>query len=204
MSATPFALWLEVPHPDALRVVPNLQLDAIAIEAVSHANQARVELAELQVRADQLTTEAARVLVDKRTSRSGVCSACGGAESGCPCSQRCSHGAAMAVTGSCVRRASNSVAAPPCWRRPGCFWTFPRLWHRQTSTLREIRGGAVHSEVPDTVRATRSDARQQWARGQQRVFGGIPLLPVPPGAVESSLGVHSHGASATAFAAASF
>ena len=59
------ALWLEVPDPDALSVVPNLQLDAIAIEAVSHANQARAELAEVQVRANQLTTEAARILVDK-------------------------------------------------------------------------------------------------------------------------------------------
>ncbi len=59
------ALWLEVPDPDALRIVPNLQLDAIAIEAVSHANQARVELAEVQARANQLTTDAARILVDK-------------------------------------------------------------------------------------------------------------------------------------------
>jgi predicted RNase H-like HicB family nuclease len=59
------ALWLDAQDGDALQIVPNIQLDPIAIDAVSRANQARSELHELQVEVNQLTADAARLLVEK-------------------------------------------------------------------------------------------------------------------------------------------
>lgn len=58
-------LWLDAPDPDALEILPNIQLDPVAIDAVSRANQARSELHALQVQTNQLTADAAQVLVEK-------------------------------------------------------------------------------------------------------------------------------------------
>ena len=59
------ALWLDVPNPDALKIVPDLRLDPAAVDVVSRANRARFEAHERTQEAAKLAREAALVLVDK-------------------------------------------------------------------------------------------------------------------------------------------
>ena len=59
------SLWLDASNADSLEIVPNIQLDPVAIDAVSRASQARSELNTLQAQSNQLTVDAARLLVEK-------------------------------------------------------------------------------------------------------------------------------------------
>ena len=59
------SLWLDAPNAESLQIVPNIQLDPVATDAVSRANQARRELQAAQVQTNQITVEAARLLVEK-------------------------------------------------------------------------------------------------------------------------------------------